>query len=397
MLSTSFFDMRNRNVVRILQTVWRQPELSRADIARTCDLAKSTVSSIVDELVQSAVLQETGSKASNGGRRPVGLVFNPDWRLSVGISLDHNRVEIVLCNLDGIVQSVQTKTLTGRSCCSTLILTVLSELQRMLDGQKLRRSQIAVVGLSMPGPLPPSQIIFLEGEAINYETFRMLLAKELNCPVIVDSNANMAALAESRLGTVTLSNDVFVLRLSHEVRSALIVDHKLQKGAQGRAGEIGHVRVPGIDRMCQCGKCGCINSVASTVAIVDRIRSSGIKVGDIDDVISAAVAGDKVCRHALAEAGQAVGYGIACCINILAPTDLIVTGRLVAAGEIFLEPLRNAIGESATPENLINCNLTFDDALSHIEAIGAGLAALSQDDFLLNLVSTAAFKVLQGA
>jgi N-acetylglucosamine repressor len=97
MLSSSFIEMRRRNAVRILQTVREQPGLSRADIARTCDLAKSTVSSVV------------GCKESSRGRRPVGLSFNSSSRITVGISLDHTRTEIVLSNLDGVVQSVRTK------------------------------------------------------------------------------------------------------------------------------------------------------------------------------------------------------------------------------------------------------------------------------------------------
>ena len=63
----------------------------------------------------------------------------------------------------------------------------------------------------------------------------------------------MAALAESHLGAARDSEEALVVRLGHEVRSALIIDHKLLKGAEGRAGELGHVRVPGIDRACKCG------------------------------------------------------------------------------------------------------------------------------------------------
>ncbi len=375
--------MRKRNAVRILQQVREEPGLSRADIARTCDLAKSTVSSLVDALVQEEILQEIGAKESNRGRRPVGLSFNPAARVAVGISLDHNQTEIVLGNLDGIVQAVSIKRHRRRNNVQSISSTVLSELQRLLAEQKLERSRIGGIGLAVPGPLSSLQA----GSCLDCETLQELLRREFDCPVLVDSNTNMAALAESRLGVSRDSEVALVVRLGHEVRSALIIDHKLLKGTQGRAGELGHLSVPGVDRACKCGKHGCINSVAATSAIVCRCQESGVQAEDIDEVVSAAIRGDSRCGEALIDAGRAVGYGIASCINIFAPNRVIVTGRLVAAQNIFLDPLHEAIALFSTTDNLNNCNFAFDDSQNHIEAIGASLAALLQEDFLLRLVS----------
>ena len=152
--------------------------------------------------------------------------------------------------------------------------------------------------------------------------------------------------------------------------------------------------VPGVDRECKCGKRGCINSVAATDAIVGQCLASGAQVEDIDEVVSAAIRGDKSCREVLRDAARAVGYGIANCINIFAPNDVIVTGRLVAAQNIFLDPLHKAITEFATTDNLRHCSFAFDDSQNHIEAIGASLAALLQHDFLLSLVSENGAKLM---
>jgi predicted NBD/HSP70 family sugar kinase len=272
---------------------------------------------------------------------------------------------------------------------------VLSELQRLLFDQNLDRSSIGAVGLAVPGPLSYTQ--GSTSDNVHYETVRDLLSRELNCQILMDSNTNMAALAESRRGAVRDSEEALVVRLGHEVRSALIIDHKLLKGAGGRAGELGHVRVPGVVRKCKCGALGCINAVAASDAIVSACRAKGAEVEDIDDVIWAALHGDKCCQHALLEAGQAVGFGIASCINILAPPDVIVTGRLVAAGNILINPLREAVNKYVAKDNLRNCKLLFDAAHSHSEAIGASLAALLHIDFVPNLVSDVGPKVTEEA
>lgn len=385
--------MRRRNAVSILQLVRGQPGLSRADVARMCDLAKSTVSSVVDELVKSELLKETGSKESSRGRRPVGLMFNPHSRVAVGISLDQNRIEIVLCNLDGIFQAVRVRKLTRRDNLQSIASIALVELRRLLTEKDMLRSKIGGIGLAVPGPLPSCP----DGGNLHYNTLKELLSKELNCPVLVDSNTNMAALAESRFGAARDSEEALVIRLGQEVRSALIIDHKLLKGAQGRAGELGHVIVPGADSPCKCGKRGCINSVAGTNAIVSRCQLTDTSIEDIDDVISSSLRGHHNCREALIDAARAVGYGIATCINILAPAHLIVTGRVVAAGSVLLDPLKEAITKFATADNLLNCNLVFDDSHNHIEALGASLASLLEDDFALNLVSENGPKALQEA
>lgn len=395
MLSSSFVDMRNRNAVRILKAVRQQPELSRADVARICDLAKSTVSSVVDEFVESSILQETGSKASKGGRCPVGLIFNAAARLSLGISVDSDRIEIALCDLDGSIHAVRTKKYAGKKTAHAYLAAVLLEVQRSLRRENMLRSHIAAIGLSVPGPLPATRGLPSDTDAMDYAQLQALLSRELECAVVLDSNTNMAALAESRLGVLHESEEVLVVRLSDEVRSALITGRKLYQGAKGRAGELGHIKLPNIKGDCKCGSRGCINTVAGTEAIVDECRLRGAAVDDIDGVVAAAIEGSEIVSRVLAGAGKAIAYGIANCINILAPTDLIVTGRLIAAGDAFLLPLRTAVGELSSDENLRNCNLVFDDSRNHIEAIGASLAALAQDSFLLSLVSSSTGKLPQ--
>jgi predicted NBD/HSP70 family sugar kinase len=387
MVSQSFLDMRTRNAVRILQAVRDRPGLSRADIARGCELAKSTVSAIVDELVRDSMLQETGSKASSRGRRPVGLVFNPGSRMAAGISLDYSRTEYVLCDLEGVVQVVHTKKHSRRKKLQYTSSSILIDLEGLLTGRKFEKTKVGAIGLAVPGPLSSGYVVSDSGEKIDYETLRDLLSKQSKCPVLLDSNINMAALAEGRLGAARNSQEALVVRLGHEVRSALIIDHKQLKGAGSCAGELGHVTVPGVEALCTCGRRGCINSVASIDAIILSCRTAGGRAQDIEEVIAGAMHGDSACKKALTDAGRAVGYGIAACINILAPRDVIVTGRLVGAGNNFLSALHQALAQHAIAENLGNSRLVFDDSQRHLEAIGASLAALQQEDFMQNLVS----------
>src|SRR5262245_20469740 len=103
MRSQSFLEMRRRNALTIVSIVRAQGDISRAELAREANLSPATVSSIVDDLLSSGILVETGSKstATQRGRRPIGLTFNARSRFAAGASIDGASLRIALCDLDG--------------------------------------------------------------------------------------------------------------------------------------------------------------------------------------------------------------------------------------------------------------------------------------------------------
>jgi predicted NBD/HSP70 family sugar kinase len=396
MLSQSFLEMRNRNAVAILQAVRGESGLSRADIARMCDLARSTVSSIVDELIQNGSLLETGSKTSNRGRRPVGLAFNPSSRLVAGISIDNKEAELVLVNVEGALLCAQQLQLDSDDGL-TIANLLAKEIEAKRKELRLLKVKLGAIGLAIPGPVPKG---FEENDgaaASKYRDIRKRLASKFRCDVIVDSNTNMAALSEVSMGLARANKQAIVVRLGHEVRSAIIVNQKLLRGAEGQAGELGHSVVPGVSEVCHCGRVGCINAVASERAILQTLRQRSLMVADLDTVISYANQGNSACRSVLADAGVAVGYGIATCINVFAPNDVIVTGKLVTSGDIMLRSLKETVANNTNAGSLSRCNLLFNRPDKHAEALGASLAAASDDNFLLELVADDNYQLLATA
>lgn len=388
MLSSSFIEMRKRNALSILQAVRLQPGLSRADVARICDLAKSTVSSVVDDLVRTEIIQETGSKTSSRGRRPVGLVFFPGARISIGISLDDDRIEMAMCNLDGEVEAVRRKKYARKLDLKSIVSLIFAELDDFLASRDRTPDTVIGLGLAVPGPVSEVASSFVNGMKLDLQVLQKRLIKKLNCDVVIDANTNMSALAESRFGEIQHSEEALIIRLGAEVRSALVKSHQVQKGNRGLAGDLGHLSMPGLRELCSCGKFGCINSLAGTNSIITRCRAVGADVEQIDDVISAALHGNKYCKKAIVDAGNAIAYGIASAINIIAPSDVMVTGKLVAAEELLANSIRSGLNEYASQANLRNCNLVFSAAQKQTEARGASLAPLQQDQLFIKLIDS---------
>lgn len=387
MPSPSFLEMRSRNAIHILQAVRESPGMSRAELAKVCDLAKSTVSSIVDQLTGADILTESGPKPSTSGRRAVGLIFNPTSRFSIGISIDNDRIECALSDLDGRLAATRRKRILRNLDTDSLASLVCHEVGKLLATKSIEATGFVGLGIAAPGPISPGRQAILNGIPINLESLAKYLLEKLslNCRPVFDSNTNMAAIAECHKGLEGQGEVTLVVRLGPEVRAAVMKDHELLRGKQGLAGNIGHIVSPDNARNCTCGRSGCINAVAGIDSIVSICKNLEAPVQHIDDVIAAAKHGDSRCINALANAAKAVGYGIACAVNILAPTELIVTGKLVESGQYVQNPLETALKLYSL--DFSDCKIHYNSQAQYSEAIGASLLPLQDDSFLAALVS----------
>ena len=396
MPSPSFLEMRSRNAIHILQAVRESPGMSRAELAKVCDLAKSTVSSIVDQLTEATILTESGPKPSISGRRAVGLVFNPKCRFSIGISIDNDRIECALSDLDGKLAATRRKRLQQNLDADSLASTVCHEVGKMLATKSINATGFVGLGIAAPGPISPGRQATLNGNPIHLESLAKYLLEKLslNCRLGFDSNTNMAAIAECHRSSAGLGEVTLVVRLGSEVRAAVMKDRELLRGKEGLAGNIGHIVCPDNTRDCYCGRRGCINAVAGINSIVTICRALGAPVQHIDDVIAAAKHGDNRCITALANAATAIGYGIACAVNILAPSELIVTGKLVESGQHVQNPLETALKLYSLSSN--HCDIHWNSQAQYSEAVGASLLPLQDNTFLAALVSNSEIGQPQG-
>lgn len=385
MPSQSFADMRRRNALKIVSTVRGTPEVSRAEVARLTNLARATVSSIVDELIHVGVLIETGSKQSAKGRRPIGLTFNTESRFCAGISVEASCIEIVVCDLNGVPRSefsvLRPKSLDAKQLCE-LIKTGLIEALRAAD---VSETLLGPVGLAVPGRLPSAgEAADLSVIHLDYRQVQSELEALLSRKITVDSNLNMFAIAQCSHGSEQANGAQtrLIVRAGQLVRSALIIDGKLHEGQDRRAGQMGHLRVAGLTNECACGGQGCINTVASTRAILDSCIRQGLPVADMDELSRRVAEGDAKCIEILKQATSCLGIGIAIAINLLAPDTVIVAGRNFIEHDFVQETLLATVKAETLKDNLDNCNLVLGTTFSKPEALGAALSAMATHDLL---------------
>jgi predicted NBD/HSP70 family sugar kinase len=175
------------------------------------------------------------------------------------------------------------------------------------------------------------------------------LSRRLGMQVFIDNDANLGALAEVTFGAATQARFAAYVSISSGIGAGLIVDGRPYRGHRGLAGEIGHVLVDPHGRMCRCGNRGCLETLASGPALVDLINAARDEDLTVVELIALARAGDVAARRVIGDAGRAVGAALAALVSLLGPDTVVIGGDVGQAGDLLLDPLREAVCRYAMP------------------------------------------------
>ncbi|MGH8906441.1 MAG: ROK family protein [Egibacteraceae bacterium] len=312
----------------------------------------------------------------------------PRPQLAIGIDLGGTKLAAGLVSGDGgVTRRVRRDTPDDAESILAQIVDVVSDIDDLggVAGLPVGLGVAAIVdsrGVARWGPHLP----FAD------RPVRDELRAALDRWVAVDNDANVAAWGEYRVGAgVPGTTSLLMLTLGTGVGGGLVLDGRLIRGAQGFAGEFGHVIVDEGGPACGCGNRGCLEALASGTAIGRRAREAltagaasvlrGVQEVTGEDVTAAARAGDTLALEVLARCGFWLGVGIASLVNALDPEIVVVGGGAMRAGELLLSPARTALaarlmgrGHRIAPP-VVRARLGGDAGL-----VGAALLALEQSN-----------------
>jgi predicted NBD/HSP70 family sugar kinase len=217
-----------------------------------------------------------------------------------------------------------------------------------------------------------------EGLAVAAEMSRRLG----DLPVHLDNDANLGALAEVTLGAARDARNALYVMVSSGIGAGLIVDGRPYRGGGGMAGEIGHVLVDETGPICRCGNRGCLETYISGPAISDLLRRSRGEDLNIADVVRLAHGGDAGCQRAIADAGRVLGRAVAAICNVLNPDTVVVGGDLGEAGDLLLDPMREAVGRYAIAPAAEDARVVAGVLGERAQVLGALALALLQSEHL---------------
>ena len=353
--------MREINRAIVLDIIRHSERISRAELANRSALTKPTVSAIVDDLMRDGSVREVGfaETASNGGRPARLLEFNGQSTAFLGIHFSARGTFVAVADARGVVRA-----LLGQASIKGSPERTLKELEplveRALAAADVPRSRVQSMGVAMHGPIEQSTGVCLFSPNLGWRNVpvRDLVSDAFGLPLVVHNEAHAAAVAEGRVGAAQGASSYVWLYSGIGIGSGIVIDGKLLFGYRGFGGEIGHCPVTDGGRVCACGRRGCLETVASGIAIVRAAKQavagseattlkSVRRPMDAAAVTSAAKEGDKVARRILSEVGEHLGKGISYLLNILDPEMIVVAGDPADAGEALFEPLRASVERHA--------------------------------------------------
>jgi len=361
--------LRPANQRRVVGVLRDRPgkELTQAEIARATGLAGATVSNIVRDLAAVGLVDtDPGS-----GRRGTVVRLARAAGLVAGVDFGHTHVAVAVADLTGQVLGEARTPSSPDHHHADGLAQARELLDQALEAAQATTGDLVALGMGLPAPIRDDVVrtsAILPGwVGVNA---RKVAREHFGIPAHIDNDANLGALAEHRLGAAAGHRSAFFVKVSSGVGGGLIIDDRLFRGADGTAGEIGHLSLDDDGPLCRCGSRGCLETYASTGAAL-ALLSTRLPEARIEDVVAAAASGDAAAQRLFEDAGLHLGRGIAAIVNLMNPGVVVVGGEMAKAGDLLLEPTRTGLRRHAIADGASTpvCPSALGDRASLIGAV----------------------------
>ncbi|MFE1914155.1 ROK family protein [Streptomyces anandii] len=332
--------MRRRNLARVLHTVSAEGPLSRAQVASRIGLTRAAVSTLVDELIRSGLLEELGpERPGRVGRPGSALAVSGRGPAGVGAEVGVDHLAACVVDLRGEVRARAVRHGTNRGRSPGPVAEELTGLIRQVvtEAEQLGLWP-AGLAVAVPGLIARDGRTVVRAPNLDWHDTDLGALLPAGLPLTVDNEANLGALAELWLGEST-PRDFLHVSAEIGIGAAVVVDGRLLRGTRGFAGELGHVPVEPEGPRCPCGGRGCLEQYAGEEAV---LRAAGLEPGEdrVGLLAARAAAGDENVRRALRDAGTALGVALTGAVNLLDPEAVVLGGALAALAPWLLPSLR---------------------------------------------------------
>ena len=357
---------------------------TRTGLAEVTGLARSTIAQRLEPLLSSGLVQEAETGVSTGGRPPMVLTFNRTAGVVLVADIGATTTRVAVTDLAGEILARATETLAVSAGPDTVLGEVRSHFDALLDELGRDPADVRGIGIGVPGPVE-----FARGVAVsppimpgwNEYPIPARFAARFHAPVLVDNDVNIMAQGEYEQRWRDQVHDLLFVKVGTGIGAGLIVDGRIRRGAQGAAGDIGHIRVAGADHIvCPCSNVGCLEAVAGGGALARQLRERGKDAHGPADVVDLVGHGDPDAVGLVRGAGRQLGIVLAGLVNLLNPGVIVVGGPLADVDQQLLAGVRESIYSRSLP--LATRNLQIVRSQLGDDAGIAGAAALVLDHLL---------------
>lgn len=356
---------------KILGLCINDGDFSLADLSKELGTSIPTTTKLVEELQEDGLLVDLGKQGTNGGRRPSIFGLNPSAGYFVGIDIRRKFISYAVIDFKGVTVAYHDHLQFSVQNSEESFVELCTFLKGTLEEDNIDSEKVLAYGFNLTGRVNNET-----GYCFSYfigedKPIASVLEKELDRPVFIENDSRAMTYGEYIGGVAKGEKNMLFLNVAWGLGMGMIVDGTLSYGKSGFSGEIGHFPLLENNRVCHCGKTGCLETGASGSAVhrifleklsegrasmLSEKYASGEKI-HIEDIIDAVNEEDVLAIEVIEEIGTVLGRAIAGLINIFNPELIVIGGNVATAKEYLLLPIKSAIQKHSL--NIINSDTTI--------------------------------------
>jgi glucokinase-like ROK family protein len=375
--------VREHNLSIVLNYIWESGEpIARARLTEISGLNKSTIGSLLAQLQDWGFVRETGTSSVGPGRPGVMIDINPEAGRLIGVEIGVDFISAVLTDVKaGTVWQGRIDTngygSTRKSDQAQTLEQAEQLIQAAIDQTQAAGQRLLGIGVGVPGLVDHATGTLLFAPNLGWSDVPLRdMWRRFGVPIIVENEANAAALGEHMLGVTRRVDNFIYLSAGVGLGGGIVIGGQLYGGVGGYAGEIGHMTLVPDGPQCNCGNRGCWETLVGPGAILERVKqfagegrtpqlmalpevNGDIQALRMKHVLEAAERGEPGVLHVLDEAGRYLGIGIASLLNAFNPSWVVLGGMLSLAGPYILPRAQREVDMRALAAARAGVNITL--------------------------------------
>lgn len=387
---------QGKNQRNILKELYFSKGLSYSEISSRTKKSLPLVTTLATDLLNKEYIVETGLAVSTGGRRPQMFSIRADSMYIVSVAMDQFFTRLSIMDMhNNHIAAISSQPLPLANN-KNAIIGLIELIENFIKSSDVPVDKIIGIGIGMPGFIDTNKGInhtFLKAPGKSITKF---ISEKIKIPVFIDNDSSLIALAEHKFGVAKNKRNAMIINVGWGVGLGMILNNELYRGSDGFAGEFSHVPVFNNNKICTCGKIGCLETETSLSVIIENAKQAIMKGGSsvmsieklsskdfeeaFEDIKNAAYKGDRLAVELFSNIGYNIGRGVAILIHLLNPELVVLSGRGALAGKIWQAPIQQAINEHCIP--ILGENISIEISPNGYEAELIGGAALVIDNLI---------------
>lgn len=388
------WDQLSTAEMEVLQTVFWSAASSRHGLANRLSYSKSKANGLIAGLIEQGLVEEAGLQSSSGGRRPEALQLAGNLGVVLGADLGATSLDVAVMRPDLGVIARHAEEADVRAGPGVVLARVREVMRKLLADNGISHRQVIAIGLGVPGPVD-----FGSGQLVNpplmpeWDSFsiRDYLSEAFDAPVFVDNDVNLMALGELWRLQRSLQN-FLVIKVGTGIGCGIVCHGEVYRGANGSAGDVGHICVDQAGPRCHCGNVGCVEAMAAAPAIArmaQEAAGSGASAGLAEvlrhngritavDVGQASRNGDAAANEIIQRAGSLIGQMLASVVNFFNPSHVFIGGGVTQIGPLFLASVRQSVYHRSLALSTRHLEIQYTPLGGQAGVTGTGVLAMQE-------------------